>query len=129
MRYNYFYLPYREEKGIDYLFLIYLYCVAENDKQVKSVINFASYQELADRINDTLNKRCKVKENKVWIKVDKLRRNLQNIKYSEFFYFDYFCRGCYSIYLFNNLNAFLPNERLTPPFVRLSPHQIDFLLE
>lgn len=141
MKYNYFYVPYREIKKVDYITLFWLYSIAFvespiekgevfyiNNKipNIKSCICFTSYQDLANKLN------AKIQEEGMKTKPfteSKIKRFLNNAIYKDFFMFIYNNKNDYELLLRNNLKGFTDNERLIPPFVRLSPKIIHLILE
>lgn len=117
--YNIYYLPYCPREKINYIYLLYLYGIAEsaNSDNVKSNIYFSSHRDLQIQINE------KYRINNVAdniISVQTIARLLKNNSYNSFFYvLDDDC-----IVL---KNVFSKNTK--KPFVRLIPDIYKLILQ
>lgn len=136
--YNYYYLLYKENANVNYIYLLYLYKIAERytddieydfKKHLKTDISFKSFKELEIRIN-TLLKQYQKKDNKGKLKTliseTTLSRIVSKKEYSDFFFYDKF--GDNKLIILNN-DFSKGSYNKNKSFVRLSPLMVNLLLE
>lgn len=77
--YNIYYIPYAIDADINYIYLLYLYGIAKRDqgKRIKSIIEFSTFDELLNKINEKYGKKS--------ISISTLRRFINNKNYNPFF--------------------------------------------
>lgn len=135
--YNYFYLPYKENTNINYIYLLYLYCIAQSNKdepfdiirkneRIKNEIEFTSFKDLEQQINTKLSKFQKKDNNgnsKTLVSDSTLSRIVKDDEYKFFLSFYKFGKNK-SILLNNDFHG-----KTNKPFVRLSPTMVNLLLE
>lgn len=150
--YKQFYLPYVEQADVNYIYLLYLYCIAKRYNSsnfdplharefIKSDIEFKSWKELEDKINTELCQYQEYKEQtsktkkKKLISKDTLARMVKQKDYEDFIFFDDY-HGYKTIILQNDfselgyLSSFADNpEEKKKQFVRLTLPMINLLLE
>ena len=67
MGYNYFYLPYYLSHKVNYIYLLFLYSIAErtDESKIKTDIDFTSFQELEDEIKRMYGPEAIIKDYKI----------------------------------------------------------------
>lgn len=117
LSYNKFYLPYLPQADINYIYLFYLYRIAERYEQggVKSDINYKSTTDLLGQINS---------KGKV-ISYSTLNRLLKNTEYQPFFKIDE--RGLHNTIILNNEFSNKLNKKQS--FVVLNPKTYNLLIQ
>lgn len=142
--YKGYYLPYVEKANVNYIYLLYLYSIAERydtgrfdplhpNQSIKSDISFKSWKDLENKINCKLSKyqeKNDIGMLKTLISSDTLKRNLLKDDYKYFLCIEKFNKE-YTIILFNDFSNLgrLASEDKRLPFVRLPSIIIDLLLE
>lgn len=148
--YKQFYLPYVEGANVNYIYLLYLYSVAVKNnpksfdilhpnESIKSDINFKSWKELENRINEKLQKFQEIGKNgklKTLVSSTTLSRMVKSGDYDMFFGFDEVGTDKL-IVLFNDFSGLAhlaatsgSSEKVKrQSFVALSSAMIDLLLE
>ena len=82
--YNVYYLPYIPEAKVNYLYILYLYGLAERgiSSQVKSLVRYQSVRDLCEQIN---NKFAETDDEKQLISISTMNRVLNSKVYQQFF--------------------------------------------
>lgn len=118
--YNKYYLPYVPRAKINYIYLFYLYGIAErNYSDIKEKIDYKTIVELLGKIN----------EKGEVMKYSTLQRLLADKKkqYKNFFSIIELPDGMNRIYLNNRFKS--ANGKKVPPFVVLNPKTYNFLIQ
>ena len=118
--YNKYYLPYVPRAKINYIYLFYLYGIAErNYSDIKEKIDYKTIVELLGKIN----------EKEEVMKYSTLQRLLADKKkqYKDFFSIVELPDGMNRIYLNNRFKS--ANGKKVPPFVVLNPKTYNFLIQ
>lgn len=142
---KYYFIPYEEKTKINYVYLLYLYSIAQLDKEglkennyvdykefkylFKTEIIFNSYSNLESQINNRLKKYQKKDDkgnNKSLVSSDTLKRIVNSNEYK--YYFQLFSNDDKYIIILNN-NFTNTEGQKKRPFVRLSPAMVDVILE
>ena len=114
--YNIYYIPYEINADINYIYLLYLYGIAKRDqgKRIKSIIEFNTFEELQNTINEKYGINS--------ISVSTLRRIVNNDNYNKFFTYSR-SNGIHRIEL---NNVFSNGKNIS--FVRLIPDIYNLIL-
>ena len=142
---KYYFIPYEEKTKINYVYLLYLYSIAQPDKEglkengyvdyngfkylFKTDIKFNSYGNLESQINNRLKKYQKKDNegnNKSLVSSDTLKRIVNSNEYK--YYFQCLTNEDKYIIILNN-NFTNTEGQKKRPFVRLSPAMVDVILE
>ena len=110
--YNVYYLPYIPKASVNYLYILYLYGLAEreNDSQVKSIVRYQSIRDLCNQINNKF-----AEDGETLISNSTMNRVLNSKVYQQFFSIG---SDTKSKYLLLNNNFYQQKECC---FVRLIP--------
>ena len=110
--YNVYYLPYIPKASVNYLYILYLYGLAEreNDSQVKSMVRYQSIRDLCNQINNKF-----AEDGETLISNSTMNRVLNSKVYQQFFSIG---SDTKSKYLLLNNNFYQQKECC---FVRLIP--------
>lgn len=133
MGYNYFYLPYYLSHKVNYIYLLFLYSIAErtDESKIKTDIDFTSFQELENKININLKKYQKKDskgKSKTLVSASTLSRMIKNEEYKNFFWYHKFGAN-HLIVLNNDFSKNNQGKKYSSQFVRLSPEEVKLLLE
>ena len=127
--YKLYYLPYVEGVEVNYIYLLYLYGIAEiKEGYTKSVVSFSSYGDLANKINSAFSPPANSKKKSV-ISADTVSRVLKNESYKPFF--EIVKKDKCNYLVLNNYFKGVkgkPFIRLIPPIYTLLTEQQDNLL-
>ena len=120
--YNKYYLPFIPQADINYIYLFYLYGIAErNNADIKEKIDYKSIVKLLGKINKDKDKEL--------MKYSTLQRMLldKDEKYKDFFSIVKLPNGLNRIYLNNYFRH--TEQKKVPPFVVLNPKTYNLLIQ
>ena len=121
--YNIYYLPYVEGAQVNYIYLLYLYGIAEiKEGYTKSVVSFSSYDDLTNKINSAFSPPANSKK-KSAISADTISRVLKNESYKPFF--EIVKKEKCNFLVLNNYFKGVKGK----PFIRLIPQIYTLLIE
>lgn len=126
MPYKYVYLPYVLSRKVNYIYLLCFYSIAEKvDNNIKTDVDFNSFEDLENKINNKLAKYQKIEEGKkkTMVSASTLSRIVKKEEYKAFFDF-WQCGARKSIILNNDFSKNTQGKKYPSAFVRLSPAMV-----